>query len=140
MADAKKVGTGLGVVLLKEGKILLGKRLTSELEGAESWTMPGGHIEFGESFEETAKREVLEETGIIVRAVRVFCVNGDRSERAHYVTVGAVAENFVGEPNVMEPDVITEWRWFPLDKLPDHIFMPSRNMLDCYLSQKVNKC
>jgi 8-oxo-dGTP diphosphatase len=137
--DAKRVGVGVGVLVLKDGKVLFGRRLTSEIEGQASWTMPGGHVEFGETFEEAAKREVLEETAIIVRAARVFCVNNDKSERAHYVTVGVVAADFVGEPKVMEPDVITEWGWFSLDKLPDPIFSPSRSMLDCYLEKRVNK-
>lgn len=137
--DSKKVGAGLGVLLLKEGMILLGKRLTSELEGEPSWTMPGGHIEYGESFEDAAKREVLEETGIIVRALHVICVNNERSDKAHYITVGIMADQFLGEAHVMEPDTFTEWNWFPLDKLPEKMFQPSRNLLDCYLSGKISR-
>jgi 8-oxo-dGTP diphosphatase len=139
MTDSRRVGAGIGVMLLKEGKVLLGRRLTSELDGSESWTMPGGHIEFGETFEETTKREVLEETAIIVRSVRVLCVNNEKTERAHYVTVGTIAESFVGEPKVMEPDTITEWRWFQIDKLPARVFEPSRSILDCYLKGEVSK-
>ena len=64
----KKVGVGFGVLLLKDKKILLGKRhedpekADSELHGAGTWTMPGGKLEFGETFEQGARREVLEET------------------------------------------------------------------------------
>ena len=138
----EKVGVGFGVMLLKNGRVLLGKRnedpkkagTVFHLEG--TWTMPGGKLEYGESFEEGAKREVLEETGITVNSVRVICVNNDKNEYAHFVTIGLLAEDFSGEPRVMEPDEITEWRWFDLNKLPEPLYFPSRKLLDNYLQNK----
>ena len=53
---------GLGVMVVKDGKVLLGKRKGSHGQGEYAW--PGGHMEYMESFEECAKREVKEETGI----------------------------------------------------------------------------
>jgi len=138
MANAARVGTGVGVVLLKEGKLLLGRRTEGFERG--TWSMPGGKIESGETLEETAKREVLEETGIIVRAARVICVNNDIGGGKHFVTVGLFADSFVGEPKVVAPDEIDSWGWFALDKLPTPLFFPSRNVLDCYLAGRVNKC
>jgi len=58
MADDKKIGIGLGVMMLREGKVLLGKRhedsekADSELHGEATWTMPGGKLHFEESFEQ----------------------------------------------------------------------------------------
>ncbi len=137
MADSAMVGAGVGVILLKDGKLLLGRR--SEGLGEGSWSMPGGKIEHGETFEESAKRETLEETGIIVRAARVICVNGDIMGDRHFVTVGLLADSFVGEPKTIEPDEIGEWWWFPLERLPEPLFMPSRNVLDCYLGKRINR-
>ena len=60
LMDKLKVGAGFGVMLFKEGKILLGRRhadpekADSELNGEGTWTMPGGKLHFGESFEEGA--------------------------------------------------------------------------------------
>ena len=145
MAESRRVGAGVGVILLKDGKILLGLRNSnpetadSELHGEGTWTMPGGKIEYGEGFAEAAKREVLEETGILVRSATVICVNTDRNEHAHFVTVGMVGEDFIGDAKVMEPDEIVEWRWFPLGALPGNLFFPSRNMLDCYLAGRISK-
>ena len=51
---------GVGVIIVKEGKILLGKRKNAHGEG--TWCPPGGHLELGESYEECAKRETFEET------------------------------------------------------------------------------
>ena len=69
--EKKFVKVGFGVLLWKDSKVLLGKRhddavkASSELHGEGTWTMPGGKMHFQESFEDAAKRELEEETGII---------------------------------------------------------------------------
>ena len=136
--EKKKVGVGFGVMLFKEGKILLGKRhadpdkADSELHGEGTWTMPGGKLEFGESFVDGAKREVYEETGIRLNGAKVICVNNDKNAYAHFITVGLFSDTFSGEPQVMEPDEITEWQWFGLDNLPTPLFPPSANIVENY--------
>jgi 8-oxo-dGTP diphosphatase len=138
MDEKKKVGVGFGVMLLKDGKILLGKRhedpekASSLLNGAGTWTMPGGKLHFGETFEEGAKREVLEETGIALKKVKVICVNQDMVETAHFITIGLFSDDFDGDASVMEPDEITEWRWFGLDDLPKPMYFPSAKVLENY--------
>jgi len=136
--EQKKVRVGFGVMMLRDGKVLLGKRhadpakADSELHGEATWTMPGGKLEFGESFEDGARREVAEETGIRLGSVRVACVNNDMVPDAHFVTIGMIADDFEGEAKVMEPDEITEWRWFPLDALPAPLYFPSAKLLENY--------
>ncbi|MBI2482041.1 MAG: NUDIX domain-containing protein [Candidatus Vogelbacteria bacterium] len=61
----KQTRVGVGVFIFKEGKFLMLKRANSHRSG--SWSVPGGHLEYGESFENTAKREVLEEAGIKIK-------------------------------------------------------------------------
>ncbi len=140
MAEEKRrVGVGLGVMLVRDGRLLLGRRndnpdaADSELHLEGTWTMPGGKLEYGESFEEGARREVREETSIEVGGVKVICVNNDKNEHAHFVTVGMLAEDFRGEPRVMEPDEITEWRWFGVRGLPEPMYFPSKRLLENYL-------
>jgi 8-oxo-dGTP diphosphatase len=143
MSDKKKVGAGFGIMLLKDGKVLLGRRhvdpekADSLLYGAGTWTMPGGKFEFGESFEDGAKRELMEETGIVLDKVKVICVNNDKVDDAHFVTVGFFSEYFQGEPRVMEPDEITEWGWFGLDDLPSPLFFPSERILENYKLNRI---
>jgi 8-oxo-dGTP diphosphatase len=138
MEEQKKIGVGFGVMILKNGKILLGKRhedpekASSQLKGAGTWTMPGGKLHFGETFEEGAKREVMEETGIKIIKVNVICVNNDMVETAHFVTIGLLSEEFEGESKVMEPDEITEWQWFDLNHLPSPLYFPSAKVLENY--------
>ncbi len=122
-------------MILRNRKILLGKRnedpdkADSELHGEGTWTMPGGKLEYGESFEEGARREVSEETGIKLNSTKVICINNDKNEHAHFVTIGLFSDNFEGEAKVMEPDEITEWQWFTSQELPKNIFPPSLKLL-----------
>ena len=136
--ENNNVGVGVGVLILREGKVLLGKRhenptkASSALKGAGTWTMPGGKLKFGETFEEAAYRETLEETGMKVNKTNVLCINNDKIEFAHFITIGLHAADYEGEPKVMEPDRITEWRWFDLEKLPSPLFFPSERVLENY--------
>lgn len=142
LADFKpskpKPGVGFGVMILREGKILLGRRhedpekASSLLHGQGTWTMPGGKLHFKETFEQGAAREVLEETGIKLKNVKVICVNNDMVEDAHFVTIGLFSDDIEGEAKIMEPDEITEWRWFELDKLPSPLYFPSAKVLENY--------
>jgi 8-oxo-dGTP diphosphatase len=89
---------GIGVMVLKDGKVLLGKRKGSH--GIGEYSIPGGHLEHMESFEECAKRETLEETGIEVRNVR-FVYLGNIKEYApkHYVQIGMARIGRQENPN-----------------------------------------
>ena len=137
-----KIGVGFGILVLMEDKILLGKRhenpekASSELKGEGTWTMPGGKLHFGETFEAGAKRELKEETNLELKRCKIICVNNDMIESAHFITIGILCEDFEGELEIMEPEEITEWKWFDLDDLPKPLYFPSRKILDNYLSNK----
>jgi 8-oxo-dGTP diphosphatase len=143
MAEEKKrVGVGFGVMVLRDGKVLLGKRhedpekASSALHGEGTWTMPGGKMDFGESFVGGGARETQEETGIIINKdkLKLLSVTNERIPDAHFVTLGFLCEDFEGEPKVMEPDEITEWQWFALDNLPKNVYFPSAKVLKHYES------
>ncbi len=137
-SDIKKIGAGFGIMLLKDGKVLLGKRnddpekASSELSGEGTWTMPGGKLDYAEQFEDGARRELKEETGMTLSRSKIICVENCIGAKAHFITIGIFAEAFSGEPRVMEPDEITEWRWFALGNLPTKLFPPSRYIIDRY--------
>lgn len=134
----KNVGVGFGVMLMRDRNVLFGRRhddpvkADSVLRGEGTWTLPGGKLDYGESFEEGARREVAEETGIKLHSVRVIAVNNDKNEYAHFVTIGMFSDDFLGEATVMEPDEIVEWKWFSLDNLPSPLYFPSAKLLDNY--------
>lgn len=138
MSQDKQVGVGVGVLILKDNKVLLGKRhedyikADSELEGEGTWTMPGGKLEFGESFDRAAKRETKEETGIELKEVKVICINNDQTETAQFVTIGLLAEAWSGQPQAREPEKITRWNWFDQEDLPSPLYPLSAKILQKY--------
>jgi len=143
--QTKKLGVGVGVMILKDGKILLGKRhsdpkkASSELHGEGTWTMPGGKLHFGEKLEQAAEREVFEETGIKAKLLKLVSLTDNIIPDVHFVTVGFLCEDFEGEPKVIEPNEITEWKWFEINNLPNPIYLSSKQVLDNFLSKTIYK-
>ena len=139
----KKPGVGVGVMILRDNRVLLGKRHSdaqkadSELHGEGSWTMPGGKLHFQEELEDAALREVFEESGIRAdrEKLKIISVTNDRVKDAHFVTIGFLCQDFEGEAKVMEPDEITEWKWFDLDNLPNPIYLTSEKILKKFISK-----
>lgn len=138
----KNIGVGCGVIILKDNKILLGLRSSNplladcDLHEEDSWTMPGGSINYNESFEEAGIRETKEETSLDIKDPKVICVQVDKNEYAHYVSVGMIAKEFTGNVKVMEPKEIVKWEWFDINNLPSNIFSASKKTIDCYLENK----
>ena len=130
MDKEQRPKVGVGVIITHSDKILLGKRKNSHGEG--TWCLPGGHLEFNESVEACAQREVLEETGLQVENVKCCTFTNDifQAEGKHYVTLFVTAEVESGEVRVMEPDKCEEWAWFAWNNLPAPLFLPIQNLLE----------
>ena len=133
-----KPGLGVGVMIIKEGKILLGLRnpnkekASSELQGQGTWTMPGGKVEFMEKLVDAAKRELEEETSLKATKLDLLCISDDMTNTAHYVTVGFIVREYTGEAKAMEPETILEWKWFDLNDLPTNLYNPSKKCIEKY--------
>ncbi len=119
---------GVGVIIIKDKCVLLGKRKNSHGEG--SWAFPGGHLEYGESPEECAVRETLEETGIEINNIRKGPFTNDffAKEGKHYITLFMLADHVRGDPEIKEPHKCEEWRWFNWDALPEPLFLSLKNL------------
>jgi 8-oxo-dGTP diphosphatase len=136
---------GVGVMIYRDGKVLLGLRnddpekADSQLHGEGTWTFPGGKVDFGNTLELAAKREVKEETDIDVNSLKIFSITDEIVHDAHFVTVGFLCEDFEGEVKVMEPDEIVEWKWFSLDELPNKIFKPTEKMILNFKDKEIYK-
>lgn len=122
-------GVGVSVIIRRGAEVLLGRRLRSH--GAGDWQFPGGHLEFGEEIEDCARREVAEETGLAVGALRRGPFTNDlfADQGKHYVTLFLVADYAGGEPEAREPEKCAGWAWFRWDALPQPLFLPIRNLL-----------
>lgn len=120
MAEKIRPQVGIGVMVFKDGKILLTRRKGSH--GSGEWTTPGGHLEFGESIEECAKRECREEAGVKIKKIKFVRLSNMKKYGKHYVDIGLSAEWVSGEPKIMEPDKSGGWDWYALKDLPKPLF------------------
>lgn len=126
---------GIGVIVENGcGEILIGKRIGSH---AQKYSIPGGSLKLGESFEEGAARELIEEHGIVLKDPKVIAITNNletfRAERIHFISVILVAKAFEGEPMIAEPDKCAQILWCPPNNLPQPHFDASRLAIECYM-------
>lgn len=131
---------GIGVMIQNEKEeVLLGLRQGSHGEG--EWAFPGGHLEFGETVFETAKREVKEETDLDVEELEIISIADEmryiESDGKHYLNIGVLAKYNKGEPKIMEPNKCQDWKWFSLDDLPDKLLEGTELALKNYKAEKI---
>ena len=110
---------GVAVVLLEGDSILLGRRTGGPWAGR--WCIPCGHVDWGEDIREAARREMQEETGLIVEIGEVCAVHSNFHDRSH-LTVGVW---FHGRPvgGVLEAgDDLDRVGYFDLRALPPLAF------------------
>ena len=129
MEDNKQVQVGIGVILVKEGKILLGQRIGAY--GSNTWGLPGGHLEYGETFEDCAIRETFEETNLTISGLTNVGVTNDlfADVGKHYVTLFLQAEQISGELKLAEPEKCLTWQWFDWQDLPKPLFPSLANFI-----------
>ena len=113
-----RIGVG-AFVLNSNNEFVFGKRKGSHGQG--TWALPGGHLELHESFEDCAKREVLEETGLEITNVQYLtATNSPRIDGTkHYVTIFVVSTmmNQASQPELLEPNKCEGWEWVSWEKM-----------------------
>jgi len=132
MSEQKRPKVGLAVIILKERKVLLGKRKNSHDTG--TWNFPGGHLKYSETFEDCALREAGEETGMkdihLIDKLPVAVTNDFfEKDGKHYITLFMRARYVGQEPKRMEPDKCEGWRWYDWNDLPENLMLPIKNLL-----------
>jgi 8-oxo-dGTP diphosphatase len=106
-------------VVVRGGEVILVRRANPPDVGL--WGFPGGKIELGERLDQTAVRELYEETGVVARAVEVFTavdaveLASNASVAHHYVLVAVLCQWISGDP--IAADDALEARWFDLNSL-----------------------
>ena len=119
---------GACVFVHQDGKLLLQKRLDNGC-----WCSAGGGTELGETIEETARRELLEETGLSANTLELLGIfsgkelfytypNGDMVGN---VSVAYLCEDFSGDL-IRQTDETSDLRWFPIDEIPENISSPDK--------------
>lgn len=111
-------GVGTGLAIIRDGKILLYKRVKSPEAGF--WSIPGGKVDHMETAAAAAIRETREETGLAIGRIDYLCttelITGD--DRQHWVSLIYRAQDVDGEPSLMEPDKLSDFGWFGRNELP----------------------
>lgn len=109
----------MGAIILKRNRVLLVERARAPLEGY--WSLPGGVLETGERLEDGVCREVLEETGLIVKPLRVVeifeRIMRDAKGRVeyHYVLVDYLCRTAGGQ--LKAQDDVSRAAWVPRAEL-----------------------
>jgi len=132
MSERQLPKVGVMVLILKDGKTLLGKR-KGGLIAAEMYANPGGHLELGESIFECAIRETKEEAGIEIKNIRFASIsNVTKLPPYHYVVIDLIADWKSGEARVCEEDKCYDWDWYSLDALPSPLTPATADVIEAY--------
>lgn len=130
------VRVGVGTLIFKDGFVFLSKRMGSHGEG--TWGSTGGHLEFGESLEQCAKREAWEEFGISLRKIQFLCLSNIVEYGTHYVDVEFITILDKEQiPVIQESEKFETWGWFDIDDLPEPLFKPIEYAIKAYISGTV---
>lgn len=129
-----KPSVGIGVIIQnKNNQILIGKRKGSH---APYYSIPGGHIENGETFEEAAIREVFEETGLKIKNPKVIAVTNNlrtyANENKHYISINLFTNEFEGNLELKEPEKCEAWNWYQISEIPNPQFDASEFAIECF--------
>jgi len=130
---------GIGIIVVNPchypGCVLISKRLSSHGKGC--YQLPGGHLEYGESFEECSKRELKEETNIdsssfkLVHVTNTIFTEEDGGSK-HYVTL--FMKTIIDDDSTlkcMEPHKSSDWIWTKWEDLKNiKLFSPLRQTVE----------
>jgi ADP-ribose pyrophosphatase YjhB (NUDIX family) len=124
----KAPGVGCGAAILREGRLLLVKRLRPPEAGC--WNLPGGKVDFGERVEAAVAREVAEEIGVSVKLLRPLGVAEMIGiDDQHWVAPYYLAEIVAGEPSNLEPEKHEAIAWANLDAPPAPLATAAREAI-----------
>jgi len=128
--------TGVNVLIVHEdNRVLLQRRGTFPYK----WGLPGGITELGESLEQTAKREVKEETGIDIMELKLLgTTSGEdcylefpNKDKAYFISIGYYTKSYSGIMKVNNLET-KEVEFFSYGNLPDNMPASHKIMIDKY--------
>ncbi len=119
----------VNMIVVKDGEIFLILRGVEPYLGL--WGIPGGYINWGETGEIGATREIFEEGKIVVAECVFLCVSTDPNRHPDQaINITYVATVFSGEPEAR--DDADGFMWCPLDKLPEVLAFDHHDIIAKY--------
>ncbi len=132
---SKEIQPCVGVMIWKDGKVLLGKRSGKHATG--EYSFPGGRIDYMESFKSAIRRETEEEAGIKIKNIEFLSVaNIDRYSYRHDILISFKADWEEGNERTDPKERIGDWSWYFLEELPSPLFYPTKITIDSYKTGK----
>lgn len=126
------------ILVIRDTKILLGFLSKKWLfNGKQSYGVPGRDINFQETIGNAVTRNIKEEINCDVKSYKIICVNANYELGNHYIGIGVIA-TIDGEVKLLKPEDWEKWEWFDKDKIPQNLFPAAKNLIECYLKNKVN--
>lgn len=129
---------GTSVIVVQDGMILLQKRADTG-----DWGYPGGYLEPGETPEQSAARELLEETGLVANHLELYGAFGGETRHFTYpnghevyvVDVVYICTDFT--PSGASPDdEVLEVRWFHFSDLPEKISPSTKDIIEQFIAEQ----
>jgi len=134
------IGVGVGAIVVndKNEVLLLLRKRDPE---ANSWSIPGGSVEFGESLEHAILRELEEEVGVEAKIIRQIKATDLilNNQSVHWVVSIFLVKITNGVPINREPDTHSAIGWFLIQDLPKNIAVNASNAIRAYIDS-VYRC
>ncbi len=132
---------GASVIIYKDNKVLLQQRKDNKC-----WGYAGGRVEYGEVIEAAAKRELLEETGLIANKIVLFDVfSGPEMEYTYpdgntvsIIDIVYLCNDFSGELKPQASEVL-DLKWFDMEKIPENLSPHIRPALSRFLEDFIKR-
>lgn len=132
--ESNRPSVGVATVVIKDGKILIGK---DTRKGDAVFGVPGGHWESGETLKECAAREVKEESGVScsdVQLISIYDFYREDKEKS-YVTIGMKANYLSGDLTDLQEEGRLDWNWYLTDDaLKLNLFPADRILIERFIS------
>lgn len=130
---------GASVIVYKDNKVLLQQRKDNKC-----WAYHGGSVEMGEKVEDAARRELLEETGLIANRLDLYGVFSGSEQyhvypdgnEAYIIDIVYLCNDFTGDIRGQESEVL-ELKWFDFNKLPERLSPPIKSVLIKFCNEKL---
>lgn len=118
-AGVDYIGVGVGGLILDEdNRIFIAQRGPLAKNEQGKWEIPGGSVEFGETFSEALIREIREEIGVVVEVGELLQLSDHLlpDEQQHWISPSFFCKIVQGEPKIMEPGKTIDFGWFTLEE------------------------
>lgn len=131
------IQVGIWVIVVNNWKILYWLRKSQH--GEWSYSPPGGHLDYGETIEQCAIRELFEETWLVAKEedVKLFCTMNEiwPNKEKHYVNIITIIKSFSWEVINKEPEKLEKWEWMTWEEVKilwSRNFLPIQNLIKKY--------